>query len=102
MTTSTTPTSALTSILSSLTNGGASASGTSASGALITTGQINVSQLVSQLMLIQSQPLTQLQGQEAKVKSTLSAYGQEQSALSTLQGAANALALPSAFQAAGE
>ncbi len=101
MTTASTPTSALTSILSSLTNTGAGASGTSNSGPLITTGQINVSQLVSQLMLIQSQPLTQLQGQESKVKSTLSAYGQEQSALSTLQSAATALALPSAFQAAG-
>jgi flagellar hook-associated protein 2 len=51
-------------------------------------------------MTIQSQPLTQLQSQEAGVQSTLSAYGQEQSALSSLQTAAEALALPSAFQAA--
>jgi|GEM_PF-65849 len=101
MTTSSTASSALTSILSSLTNNSTGSSGTSTSGALITTGQINVSQLVSQLMLIQSQPLTQLQGQESQVKSTLSAYGQEQSALSSLQTAATALALPSAFQAAG-
>lgn len=99
MTTSSTSNSALTSILSGLTNNSAAGTSTSTSGPLITTGQINVSQLVSELMLIQSQPLTQLQRQEAGVKSTLSAYGQEQSALSSLQSAAAALALPSAFQA---
>lgn len=96
--TSSTANTALTSLLSGLTNN--TSSGTSASGPLITTGQINVSQLVSELMLVQSQPLVQLQSQEAGVQSKLSAYGQEQSALSTLQTAANALALPTAFQAA--
>jgi flagellar hook-associated protein 2 len=100
MTTSSTSNAALTSILSGLTNGSSSSSGTSTSGPLITTGQINVSQLVGELMLVNSQPLTRLQNQEAGVKSTLSAYGQEQSALSSLQTAANALALPTAFQAA--
>ena len=99
MTTSSTSNSALTSILTGLTNTSSSSS-TSSSGPLITTGQINVSQLVGELMLAQSQPLLQLQNQEAGVKSKLSAYGQEQSALSALQTAANALALPSAFQAA--
>jgi flagellar hook-associated protein 2 len=99
MSTSSTSNAALTSILSGLTNTSSSSSSTSTSGPLITTGQINVSQLVSQLMTIQSQPLVQLQNQEAGVKSTLSAYGQEQSALSALQTAANALALPSAFKA---
>jgi flagellar hook-associated protein 2 len=99
MTTSSTSNSALTSILSGLTNT-TSSSSTSTSGPLITTGQINVSQLVGELMLVNSQPLTSLQSQEAGVKSTLSAYGQEQSALSSLQTAANALALPTAFQAA--
>ncbi len=98
MTTSSTSNSALTSILSGLTN--TTASSTSTSGPLITTGQINVSQLVGQLMSIQEQPLVQLQNQEAGVKSKISAYGQEQSALASLQTAANALALPSAFQAA--
>jgi len=100
MTTSSTSNSALTSILSGLTNTANSSSSTSTSGPLITTGQINVSQLVGELMLVNSQPLVRLQSQEAGVKSTLSAYGQEQSALSSLQTAANALALPSAFQAA--
>jgi flagellar hook-associated protein 2 len=95
MTTSSTSNTALTSILSGLTN---SSSSTATSGPLITTGQINVSQLVGELMLIQSQPLVRLQNQEAGVKSKLSAYGQEQSALSALQTAANALALPTAFQ----
>ena len=99
MTTSSTASTALTSILSNLTNASANAYGTSTSGPLITTGQINVTQLVSELMLVQSQPLMQVQSQEAKVKSTLSAYGQEQSALSSLQTAAAAIALPSAFQA---
>jgi len=100
MTTSSTTSSALTSLLSNLTNNSATGSSTSTSGPLITTGQINVSQLVSELMLVQSQPLMQLQSQEAGVKSTLSAYGQEQSTLSSLQSAAAALSLPSAFQAA--
>ncbi len=95
---SSTANTALTSLLSGLTNN--SSSGTAASGPLITTGQINVSQLVGELMLVQSQPLVQMQTQEAGVQSKLSAYGQEQSALATLQTAANALALPTAFQAA--
>jgi len=101
MTTSSTTSSnaALTSILSGLTTASAAASSTSTTGSLITTGQLDVSQLVSELMSIQSQPLTRLQAQEAGVQSTLSAYGQEQSALSTLQTAANALALPTAFEA---
>jgi flagellar hook-associated protein 2 len=89
----------LTSLLSTL--GNATPTGSSSNtGPLITTGQINVGQLVSELMTVQSQPLTQLQNQEAGVKSTLSAYGQEQSALSTLLTATQALSLPSAFQAA--
>jgi flagellar hook-associated protein 2 len=50
-------------------------------------------------MTIQSQPLDQLQSQQAGLQSTLSAYGQEQSALSSLQTAAAALTLPSAFEA---
>jgi len=99
MTTSSTSNSALTSLLGNLTNASASASSTATSGPLITTGQINVSQLVGELMTVQSQPLVRLQSQEAGVKSTLSAYAQEQSALSSLQTAANALALPTAFQA---
>jgi flagellar hook-associated protein 2 len=99
MTTSSTSNSALTSILSGLSNG-TSTSPTSTSGPLITTGQINVSQLVGELMLIQSQPLVRLKNQEAGIKTKLSAYGQEQSALSALQTAANALALPTAFRAA--
>jgi flagellar hook-associated protein 2 len=100
MTTSSTSNTALTSLLSGLTNNTTTGPNGSSSGPLITTGQINVSQLVSELMIIQSQPLTQIQQQEAGVKSTLSAYGQEQGALSSLQSAAAALALPSAFQAA--
>jgi len=100
MTTSSTTPSGLTALLGSLTSSSAANSSTSTAGPLITTGQINVSQLVSELMTIQSQPLTQLQAQEAGVKSKLSAYGQEQSALSALQSSAMTLALPSAFQAA--
>jgi flagellar hook-associated protein 2 len=82
------------SLLSSLTNS------TASSGSLITTGELDVAQLVSELMVVQSQPLTQLESQVSGIQSTLSAYGQVQSALSTLQSAAAALALPSAFQAA--
>jgi len=100
MTTSSTTNTALTSLLGTLTNNSATGTTTSTSAPLITTGQINVNQLVSELMAIQSQPLNQLQAQEAGVKSKLSAYGQEQSALSGLQSSAMALALPSAFQAA--
>jgi len=79
---------------------GSSTSSSSNSGPLITAGQLNVSQLVSEMMVVESQPLTQLQSQEAGVQSTLSAYGQVQSAVSSLQSAAAALALPTAFQAA--
>ena len=75
-------------------------SSASPSGPLITTGQLNVSQLVSEMMIVEAQPLTQLQNQEASVQSTLSAFGQVQSAVSSLQSAAETLALPMSFQAA--
>ncbi len=73
---------------------------TSGTGSLMSTGVINVGQLVTQLMNAQSQPLTALQKQLSGIQTTLSAYGQLQSSVSSLQTAAQTLSSPSAFQAA--
>lgn len=97
MTTSSTTSSALNTILSSVTNGSTTSGSNSP---LISAGQIDVTTLVSELMSVQSQPLTLLQSQETGVKAKLSAYGQEQSALASLQTATGNLSLASSFQAA--
>lgn len=73
---------------------------TSGTGSLMSTGVINVGQLVTQLMNAQSQPLTALQKQMSGIQTTLSAYGQLQGAVSSLQNAAQTLSNPSSFQAA--
>jgi len=62
-------------------------------------GAIDVSSIVSQLMQVESQPLTQLQQKETDTKSKLTAYGQVQSAVSSLQTAVQALRLNSTFTA---
>jgi len=93
--------SGLSTILSSLGNSSSSYTTgyTSTSGTLISAGQIDVTTLVSELMTVQSQPLVRLQQQQSGIQTKLSAYGKEQSALASLQTAASALALPSAFKA---
>jgi flagellar hook-associated protein 2 len=63
-------------------------------------GMIDVAGLVSQLMTVESQPLTQLQQKETATKAKLTAYGQVQSAVSGLQTSINALRQNSAFAAA--
>jgi len=60
---------------------------------------LNVDAIVSQLMTVESQPLTQLQGQITSYNATLSAYGIVTSALSTFQTAVQALNAPTAFNA---
>lgn len=62
-------------------------------------GPLDVNSLVSQLMTVESQPLTQLQGQDSQVTAQISAYGTLNSALSTYQTAMNNLGLLSSFQA---
>lgn len=99
-TSSSTSSSAYNSLLSSLANVDSTTASASTTGSLITAGQINVSTLVSELMAIQEQPLTELETQASSIQSKLSAYGQLQSSLSSMQTAAEALALPSAFSAA--
>jgi len=101
-TSSTSGSSSLSTLLSSLSNGSPSTSttGSTSSAPLISAGQIDVTTLVNELMSVQSQPLTMLQQQESGVKAKLSAYGQEQSALATLETASRSLSLSSSFQAA--
>ena len=104
-TSSTSSNSMLTSVLSGLTNSSTSSnsnsgSGTSSTiGGLITAGQIDVSVLVSELMTIQDMPLTQIQNQESGINSKISAYGQLQSALGSVQSAAQTLSLATTFDA---
>lgn len=60
---------------------------------------LDVNSIVSQLMSVESQPLTQLQTKEAKLQSQLSALGQVKSALSSFQSALSGLSDVKAFQA---
>jgi flagellar hook-associated protein 2 len=60
---------------------------------------LDINSIVSQLMATESRPLTMLQKQEAKLQSTLSAFGQVQSALATFQGAVTSLSDVKQFQA---
>jgi flagellar hook-associated protein 2 len=90
----------LSSTLSSV-NGSSGSSGSSPSlnGSPISTGPIDVNTLVSELMTVESHPLNQLKAQESGVQAKLSAYGQVQSALSSLDTALLTLKLGSAFTA---
>ena len=101
MTISNTTSNSLASLLSSTLNSVNSNNGSSSSitGSPISTGPIDVNQLVSELITADSQPLNQLQSRESGVQSQLSAYGQIQSALSSLQAAVSALTVGSAFSA---
>jgi flagellar hook-associated protein 2 len=60
---------------------------------------LDVNSMVSQLMSVESQPLTLLQGKEATYQSQLSALGQVKSALSTFQSAVQGLSDPAQFEA---
>jgi flagellar hook-associated protein 2 len=81
-------------------NGSNGSSSASVTGSPISTGPIDVNTLVSELMTVESQPLTQLQSQQSGVQAKLSAFGQVQSALSSLDTAISALKTNSAFTAA--
>jgi flagellar hook-associated protein 2 len=99
-TTSNSLASLLSSTLNSVNGSSSGSSSTSLTGSPISTGPIDVNTLVSELMTVESQPLTQLQSQQSGVQAKLSAYGQVQSALSSLDTALTALKTSSAFQAA--
>src|SRR6478672_1802904 len=59
---------------------------------------LDINGIVSQLMATESRPLTRLQQKEAKLQSTLSAFGQVQSALATFQSAVTSLSDVKQFQ----
>ncbi|MBV8211455.1 MAG: flagellar filament capping protein FliD [Burkholderiaceae bacterium] len=104
--TTTSSTSGSSNTLASLLSGSLSGSNSSGSstpapiGGLISTGPLDVTQLVSELVAVDSQPMQQLQSQQSGVQAQLSAYGQVQSALSSLDTSLTALKLGSAFTAA--
>src|SRR5213595_629246 len=60
---------------------------------------IDVNSIVSQLMTLESKPLTVLQNKEAAFLSKISAYGSVKGSLSSFQSALNALSSPSLFTA---
>lgn len=60
---------------------------------------LDVNSIVSQLMNVESQPLTTLAKQEASFQAQLSAYGNIKSALASFQAAAANLSDPARFQA---
>ena len=62
---------------------------------------LNVSSIISQLMAVQDQPVLLLQNQEAAAQTTVSAYGNLQSALSTFQASVTALTNISQYQSTG-
>jgi flagellar hook-associated protein 2 len=99
-TTSNSLASLLSSTLSSVNGSSGSSGGSSLNGSPISTGPIDVNTLVSELMTVESHPLMQLQSQQSGVQAKLSAYGQVQSALSSLDTAVSALKFSSAFTAA--
>ncbi|MCX7142803.1 MAG: hypothetical protein NT123_17380 [Proteobacteria bacterium] len=78
------------------------ASGTSTSGTLSAPGigsGLDVKSIVSQLMAVESQPLTALATKEASYQAKLSAYGSLKGTLASFQSAAQALASPARFVA---
>jgi flagellar hook-associated protein 2 len=60
---------------------------------------IDVNSIVTQLMAVESRPLTVLQSREAAFLSKISAYGTVKGSLSSFQTAINALSSPSLFSA---
>ncbi|HEX4598267.1 MAG TPA: flagellar cap protein FliD N-terminal domain-containing protein, partial [Burkholderiaceae bacterium] len=98
MTVSSTTSNSLASLLGSTLNS-VNSNTTGSTGSPISVGPIDVNTLVSELIRADSQPMNQLQQRESGVQSQLSAYGQIQSALSSLQSAATALTVGSAFSA---
>ncbi len=58
---------------------------------------LDVNSIVSKLMQVEAQPLTQLNNQISSYQATLSAYGTVNSSLSTFQNAIQALNAPNAF-----
>jgi flagellar hook-associated protein 2 len=60
---------------------------------------IDVNSIVSQLMQVESRPLTVLQSKEAGFLSKISAYGTVKGSLSSFQSAVNALSSPSLYSA---
>jgi flagellar hook-associated protein 2 len=72
----------------------------SATGTLSSAGVgsgLDVNSIVSKLVAIESQPITQLQTEQASLQTQLSTWGQLSSAMSTLEDAASALNLPSTW-----
>jgi flagellar hook-associated protein 2 len=65
----------------------------------VTNSTIDVASIVSQLMQVESQPLTALQTTMTGLQTTVSAFGQLQSLLATLQDSARALTNISTWQA---
>ncbi|VTU33335.1 flagellar filament capping protein FliD [Variovorax sp. PBL-E5] len=59
---------------------------------------LDLSTLLTQLQTAESQPLVDLQSRQTSYTTKLSAYGQLQSSLNTLQAAADKLSAPSLFQ----
>ncbi|HWU84858.1 MAG TPA: flagellar filament capping protein FliD [Rhodocyclaceae bacterium] len=59
---------------------------------------LDVNSIVSQLMVLERQPLTQLDVKEASYQAKISAYGTIKGALSSLQSAVKTLTLPGTFQ----
>jgi flagellar hook-associated protein 2 len=66
---------------------------------LFSVGTIDVNSLVTQLMTVESQPLTALQKNESTLQSKLSAYGQVSSAVSSMQSALSTLHSAATFNA---
>ena len=89
-----------TSTTSSTSSSTSSLTSTSSSGSPISAGPLDVQSLVSSLMTTYQTPLNNLKSQATGVQSQISAYGQIQSSLSSLESAAQKLMLPSSFQAA--
>ncbi|NDU88066.1 MAG: flagellar filament capping protein FliD [Ferrovum sp.] len=64
----------------------------------VTTGSIDVSSIVSQLMTVESQPVTQLQNQQSGFQSQVSALNTVQSAVSSFQAAVQGLTSLNQYQ----
>jgi flagellar hook-associated protein 2 len=60
---------------------------------------LDVNSIISKLMSVESQPLYQLQSQQASIQADISAYGTVQSTLSNFQTAVQALTSPSLWSA---
>jgi flagellar hook-associated protein 2 len=74
----------------------------SSSGAISSPGigsGLDVNSIISKLMSIESQPLTQLQTAQGQIEATISAYGTVKSTLSDFQTAVQALTSPSLWSA---